>query len=598
MSGLVGLISRTPNRVDPKLFQQIVDEVVFRPDWQLEECVSPNGLVKSALISKGILHRGSQPALSSDGRTALFIDGEVFNDDLKTDDQPKAILEAYLREGTSLFKRLNGYFILCIIKLQENKIHLISDRFGYVPLYYTESADYFAYCSELKPLLNLPNFVREIDPLGVENFISSGFFVGDTTLFSHVKTMKVGEWLTISPNQFEKKNYWTFYFTDQRDPRNQAEIETELVHLTNQAVKRQLSDDRVIAFTTSGGYDSRCLLYHYRHQNPDRIIHTVTWGETEDNPSCDAAIARRLSTVLNTQHTFYKLQAEALPQYFHDYVRYSEGRTDAVGNYPEGLKVFEKIREQLGIEVLVRGNEPFGVRREVFRKKDALHVAFMDDFSCYPKSFGYIKHQIYNALLEIAKIQVGQLHESCPYDHPVDRKDWLFFKMRPPSYWGPLSQLKKHCTEERNPLLDNDVVELVRHLHPHQRVWKNLFTTSVVNKIPGANQVPFATVVSLIDWDKRITTNLELQKFIRKILLEKNNGFDEIIDQNRLKSFLQHAFTHDPDRRHTIYNRIRRKIRNRMDVWDLETSLEIFRLMILKVWVDIYCDGEFKINLT
>ncbi|MCX6640304.1 MAG: asparagine synthase-related protein [bacterium] len=597
MAGLVGLFSKKENRVDPRLFKQVCDEVVFREGWRLEESASADGSLASALISKGILQRSIQPAMTDKGKTQLFIDGEVFNEDLKTQDQPQAILDAFKREGGDLFGRLNGTFVICIVESEHSRIQLISDRFATVPLYYTETPDYFAFCSELKPLLKLPGFNRTINPLGVENFISSGFFIGDTTMFTSVKTIKVGEWITITAQGFENRNYWNFSFAEQRDSRDQAEIEIELADRTAKAVRRQLSDDHSIAITTSGGYDSRCILYHLRQQKPNHLIQTVTWGTDESIPYSDAQIARQLSEALNTQHTFYPLLAEALPANFYDYVRYSEGRTDAVGNYPEGLKVFQRIREELGIDILVRGNEPFGARSEVFGKKDALHVAFMDDFTSYPHSFQYIKPKVYRSLLGVAKGQIHRLHEFCAYEHPVDCKDCLFFRIRPPGYWGPLSQLKKHHIEERNPLLDNEVVDLVRHLHPHQRVWKNLFTSSVANRIAGANQVPFAKVVSLIDWDRQITIDPILQAFIRKILLEQKNGFDDIIDKGHLESFLKKSFTAKTINRHSLYHRARRKLRNRLNVWDLEPSLEIFRLMILKAWIDLYCDGEFQIDL-
>lgn len=596
MPGLVGLAQLSGAPVDVALFQRLCQNLADRPNYRID-CVSHRDWsLASGRVHKGIINPQRQPARSPDDRILLFMDGEVFNEDLDLNDQANAVLKAYLAEGRDLFKRLNGSFALALLEPESRRLTLVVDRLASIPIFYTRCGTILGFCSQLRPLTLLPGFAPKINPLALENFLTTGFLLDGVTLLEGVNSLGCGELLTVENGEAQIENYYRFSFASQRDRRPPAELETELSEILFRAVRRQLGGPHKMALTLSGGYDSRSILYYMHMADPERSIQTITWGMDRGLSSSDLEIARALSQRLNTDHHFFPLNADGLPDHFRTYVQLDEGRTDAVGNYPEALGVFERIREELGVEVLLRGNEIFGARRKAYSKKDAMHVAFLDDLSSYPHSFRYIKPHIYRKLSDLGREQMRSLHARCPYPDHVDRKDYFYITQRNPGYQTPLSQLKRHVIEERNPFMDNEVMDFISRTPSHLRIWKNLFMSTVRNQVPGFTDIEISRTINLVDWDDRLRRDAKLQSFTRRILLEERNGFDDIFDRKKLEAFLEDGFKIREQKNRSLIEKASRRLQNRLGRYELDFNQEVFRLMILKIWVDEFMGGNFQMD--
>ncbi len=548
-----------------------------------------------ARIHHGILNPLPQPARSPDGRLWLFLDGEIYNDEFNVPNQSQALVEAYLQEGAELFPRLNGSFTLALMEPERHRLTLVADRTASLPVFHTQAGKLFAFAPEIKSLLNLPGQRREINPEAVSDFLSTGGILGGKSLVKDIHLLRPGQVLKVESPVPQERQYWKFAFADRRDERDPSLLQENLYQLILQALERQARRQVSSAVTLSGGYDSRFLLHCLRQLYPDRPLRTITWGIDENRPESDARVARRTAEYYRTDHTFFELQAEALPQHFPTFVRLSEGRVDAAGNYPEGLRIFERIRGEIGVEVLYRGNEFFGARAKVTRSKEGFYTAFIPDLALQPYSFTYLRPQVRRRLVELGVNERRRLEQSCPHDHPVDRKDYLFITERVPSYQSPLTQLKRQLIEERNPFLDNDIIEFVRRLPPARRIWKELFTQTVRRYMP-LDEIGMAKHVSLIDWNARLQSEAQLQSFVREILLVRNNGFDELLDRPRLQTFLDRCFTPTRINRQAFRSRLLRKLQQRFDRYELPSFLEVFRLLILKVWADEFLQGSFHLE--
>ena len=596
MPGLLGIKSLDKQPVDAEVFQSVVREVLSRGSFQLDSFAASDGEFAAARVHQGIFNPAPQPVFSENRDQALFFSGEVYNEDFDAGDQPRSVLRAYQQEGAGLFARMNGSFALAVWEAKKHRLTLVVDRVASVPIYFTTHRNLFVFSPNLKPFLALPGFQPKVDPLGVENFLSSGFMINGTTLLSGIRSLRPGEMLVVEGDRIRIERYWHFAFPAKRDLRDPREIEPEFSRVLHSAVRRQTRNLDSYAVTLSGGYDSRSILYYLNMENGAKPLRTVTWGVDERIPDSDAWIGRRLAEHLGTNHTFLTLRGGAFPDFLEDFVRYDEGRTDAVGNYPEGLRLFQHLRRELGIRVLIRGNEIFGARGKVYREKDTMHTAFMEVLSCYPKSFRYLKPAVYRMLEDLGRQQMRALHDACPYEDPIDRKDYFFMTLRCSGYQSPLTQLKRQCIEERNPYLDNEVIDYVTRIPAPLKIWKNFFMQTVRNQIPGFTDVEFSKVVSLVDWDARFHSDQRLQNMARRILFESRNGFDELIDSAKLRDFVERSFRPVKINRKSLRRRIIRKVRQRFDRYDLEFSLEMFRLMILKIWADQFLKGDFRIE--
>jgi hypothetical protein len=157
--------------------------------------------------------------------------------------------------------------------------------------------------------------------------------------------------------------------------------------------------------------------------------------------------------------------------------------------------------------------------------------------------------------------------------------------------------LKRLVVEERNPLLDNDIIEFVLGLPPHLRIWKNLFTLTVRHLMPDFDKVGLTKYISLVDWDKRMATDLNLQRFVRSILIDRDSGFNHLVDSKKLNQFLFQAFQPYREKKRSLPRLALRKLRRRFDLYELPGSEEIFRLMILKIWVEENLKGDFNLSI-
>jgi len=69
-----------------------------------------------------------------------------------------------------------------------------------------------------------------------------------------------------------------------------------------------------------------------------------------------------------------------------------------------------------------------------------------------------------------------------------------------------------------------------------------------------------------------------------------------LMDRSRLAEFLEQAFKPKKTNRRSLGQRVLRRWRRRLDHFELEASLEIFRLMIIKIWADEFMKGEFPLE--
>jgi asparagine synthetase B (glutamine-hydrolysing) len=101
----------------------------------------------AVLQDHGILGNGSQPAKHSNDTLTLFLDGELYNSDelrtrfrhdfatahLSTPELCLALIEKLGLEAVNLF---NGCFCIVLYNSETSRLTLISDRFGFRPLFY------------------------------------------------------------------------------------------------------------------------------------------------------------------------------------------------------------------------------------------------------------------------------------------------------------------------------------------------------------------------------------------------------------------------------------------------------------------------------
>src|SRR6478672_3390919 len=173
MCGLAGYIDlRREGRVHNDVLEKMAGSLAHRgPDSRGHFCDANVGLgfCRLSIID---LETGSQPLFNEDQSLILLCNGEIYNHiELReeliqkghrfyTNTDVEVLVHLYEEYGTSFVGRLNGQFAFAIYDTRDHSLFLARDHFGICPLYYAFVNGLFAFASEIKALLNIPEIPR------------------------------------------------------------------------------------------------------------------------------------------------------------------------------------------------------------------------------------------------------------------------------------------------------------------------------------------------------------------------------------------------------------------------------------------------------
>lgn len=129
---------------------------------------------------------GHMPMSNEDGTVWITYNGEIYNfPDLRqellakghtfrSNTDTEIIIHLYEEEGLACVKRLNGMFAfgICDMRSGSPLLLLTRDHFGVKPLYYIHRGQRFAFASEVKALLQLPEIEPEVDLEALHQYLT------------------------------------------------------------------------------------------------------------------------------------------------------------------------------------------------------------------------------------------------------------------------------------------------------------------------------------------------------------------------------------------------------------------------------------------
>src|SRR5262249_3667879 len=144
-------------------------------------------------------------------------------------------------------------------------LHLVRDRLGIKPLYWTRQNGAVAFASELKALRALRGFMFDLDPGALASYLRYACVPAPGTIFRDVAKLAPGHRLEASATGVTVHRYWDVAEIARRgaqalDLRPEREIVEELHGLLADAVKRQMVSDVPLGAFLSGGIDSSTVV--------------------------------------------------------------------------------------------------------------------------------------------------------------------------------------------------------------------------------------------------------------------------------------------------------------------------------------------------
>ncbi|GAB4395307.1 MAG: asparagine synthase (glutamine-hydrolyzing) [Microscillaceae bacterium] len=460
--------------------------------------------------------RSNQPMYSLNGRYVMVYNGEVYNyEELarqltftrRTSSDSEVILELFAKEHYRFVYRLNGMFALAIYDRQEHTLYLFRDRIGIKPIFYYWDEHHFAFASELKALLTLPQLAKKLNRKAVADFLQRGYIPAPATIYENIYKMPAGSWLRISKEGLHQEKYWDLgekiYASETQARLNnlnqEPEAKKQLHKLLQSAVAYRLISDVPVGVFLSGGIDSSLVaaLATSVAKQKTRTF-SIRFAEAAFN---EADYARKVAEKLATHHEEFTVTAQEaqalIPQLVHFYDE-PFADSSAIPTYLVSKLARQKVTVALGGD----GGDELFFGYGTYQWAQRLRRGFWKNMR-HPlaQTFGLMKSPRYQKARRLlaypsphdlpahifsqeqqffSRPELNELllrpEFGPPYQTPVLKRvlnpmeQQAFFDLQ---FYLPDDLLTKvdrasmqHALELRVPLLDHRVIEFALNLHP------------------------------------------------------------------------------------------------------------------------------------
>jgi len=215
---------------------------------------------------------GHQPMANKDGTLWIVHNGEVYNyleirkeleslgHDFRSQTDTEVILHAYEEWGVDCLSRFNGMWAFAIINFKTQRMFCSRDRAGVKPFYYLYDGKRFFFASEIKALLQIDDFYKELNEQVVADYLFSGLLDHThETFFKNIYQLRPGEYLIAESNGLTIKSYWDIEIKEIHYPRKEDYAE-RFYELLSDSIRLRLRTDVPVGTCLSGGLDSSSIV--------------------------------------------------------------------------------------------------------------------------------------------------------------------------------------------------------------------------------------------------------------------------------------------------------------------------------------------------
>ncbi|HEU5092655.1 MAG TPA: asparagine synthase (glutamine-hydrolyzing), partial [Nitrospira sp.] len=252
-------------------------------------------------------------------RTHLVSRGHAF----RTDTDTEVIVHLYEEYGDECIGKLRGMFTFAIWDERSKKLLLARDRVGIKPLYYSFNSQRFIFASEIKALIADRSVRRDIDPEGIDRFLTFMYMPGEKTLFRDIVKLDAGHFLTVQNGKVSIRQYWDLQFEQPAKDINIEAATTELVNLLGETVRDHMISDVPVGVLLSGGVDSTALL-SFVVEASEKEVETFTVGFDGRTFADERPYARLAAQTFGSRHHEMTISAKEFLDFLPKYVWHME----------------------------------------------------------------------------------------------------------------------------------------------------------------------------------------------------------------------------------------------------------------------------------
>jgi len=267
----------------------------------------------------------SQPFQDDNGRYVLAFNGEIYNylelrQELeakgwrfRTRSDTEVLLYVLAQWGTQGLLRLDGMFAGALHDRKTGRHLLFRDPLGQKPLYFHVYEEGLVYASELRALLNLPQFAWRLDRQAFRRFLTHSYYPWDTTPVVDIEKLLPGCLIEIEGGTVTRHRWWDS--VPGADPLDLGmdEAVAEFERLFDRSCALCMRSDVPVGVFLSGGLDSSLVLDGCHAIAPDVQAFSVSMAEQDFDESSKAVVA---AVHVGGRHNVITLDQAALLESF------------------------------------------------------------------------------------------------------------------------------------------------------------------------------------------------------------------------------------------------------------------------------------------
>ncbi len=363
MCGIAGIINFDNKPISKRDLKRMQKALYHRgPDGEGSAISQGVGLAMrrlSIIDVKG----GGQPLFNEDKTIEIIGNGEIFNylelqkqlklkgHKLRTGSDIETAIHAYEEWGPSAVKRFQGQFALALHDKIKKRVFIFRDRLGEKPLYYTEIDATFAFASEMKALITLPNIDRTLNYKAIDLFFHYYFIPEPITAFEKINKLQAGSYMVLDYKNKTKKQiiYW--------DPEKIIPTKTKdpakgIKEAFAQACSLTLRSDVPVGISLSGGIDSGAILAFSAPQYKS-TMNAFSIGYEGKPPSDERELAKKLAKQFKVNFIESEIKTKEVVKHFPKLVWDCDDPIADIAAH--SIYEVSKIARKHGVKVLLGG---------------------------------------------------------------------------------------------------------------------------------------------------------------------------------------------------------------------------------------------------
>ena len=327
------------------------------------------GIRRLAIID---LKKGLYPIRNERGSINLVFNGEIYGFNalrrelerkehrFRTGTDAETLVHSYEEWGTECLNRLNGMFAFALWDDEKQLLWIARDHFGIKPLYYFCNDSFFAFASEIKPLLARSDVKPIPNQQIIRDYIErSRVDHTEDTFFEGIKQLRPAHQLMITPNGvMRKERYWAVKISREVNGGSSEEEVENTRRLFLDAIQQQLVSDVPVGTCLSGGIDSSSVVCAISHVRPEGGASTGEWVKTfsavfPGYPIDESKYAKEVCETARAEYNPVQPTADELWNDLRNLIRCQEEPFASTSIYAQ-YRVMKRAKER-GITVMLDG---------------------------------------------------------------------------------------------------------------------------------------------------------------------------------------------------------------------------------------------------